>query len=137
MLPSAHPARSAMALVVAPFRPRSLISSWAAARMWSRVPMISSVAIRGGLLVVVAHVAPDEERRDDGGQDQEADRHEDPDVDGMDEGALHGLRQRRAVGPQLSVAGGGAGPGLGHDRRGLGVGQAGLHETGEESPPEG
>src|SRR5712691_7616441 len=96
MLPSAHLAISAIALVVVAFRPRSRMSCSAAARMWARVPVTaSSVAKLGRLLVVIADVAAYEERGDDGGEDQEADRHEQPHVDGVDEGVLHGACQRR------------------------------------------
>src|SRR5437870_12094178 len=106
MLPSAHLAISAIALVVVAFRPRSRMSCSAAARMWARVPVTaSSVAICGGFLVVVADMAADEHGGDDGGEDQEADRHEQPHVDGVDEGGLHGLRERRSVGSHLRVAG--------------------------------
>src|SRR5437870_9981637 len=103
MLPSAHIAASAMALVVHPFSPRSRMSCSAAARMWARVPVAAaSVTIRSFLFVMVSHVAAHEDRGDHGGEDQERDRHEQADVDGVDEGGLNGMGQS-GVAPGLGV----------------------------------
>src|SRR5919201_5110017 len=104
MLPSAQRAISAIALVVSPFMPRSLLSCSAAAKMWARVPLTaSSVAMRGHLTFVIPYVAADEQRGDHRSEDQEPDRHEQADVDGVHEGALHGLREGGPVGADLGV----------------------------------
>src|SRR6266542_5907250 len=129
MLPSAHLAISAIALVVVAFSPRSRMSCSAAARMWARVPVTaSSVAIGGRLLVVIADVAAYEERRDDGGEDQEADGHEQADVDGVDERVLYGTGER-GVGSPLGVPRRGAGAELGHDPGGLRLRDTRLDEA--------
>src|SRR5436190_20041397 len=87
MLPSAHRASTAIALVVAPASPRSLIRRWVASRISPRTsrgalgatdsawPIASD---RNGLGAPFGHrldVAPDEDGRHQAGQEHEGDGH--------------------------------------------------------------